>query len=155
MALSPEVRQKLQARIDELKKRMLYDANDLDYETHLNQVRELQKIISAAKQRMNEKGTEYSVYAVLSAFSVTFSFCKLHIVLANPIFYMQNIFHHIQKMGIFATVRTFNHSAILLGQYFTTFTTNKRKVHQPFIIFSHFIFLTNDTIHIKFDVVEF
>lgn len=49
MALSPEVRQKLQARIDELKKRMLYDANDLDYETHLNQVRELQKIISAAK----------------------------------------------------------------------------------------------------------
>jgi len=39
----------LQARIDELKKRMQYDANDLDYETHLNQVRELQKIISAAK----------------------------------------------------------------------------------------------------------
>lgn len=33
----------------QLKKRMQYDANDLDYETHLNQVRELQKIISAAK----------------------------------------------------------------------------------------------------------
>ena len=49
MALNPEVRAKLQARIDELKKRMHYDANDLDYETHLNQVRELQKIISAAK----------------------------------------------------------------------------------------------------------
>ena len=49
MALNPEVRAKLQARIDELKKRMKYDANDLDYETHLNQVRELQKIISAAK----------------------------------------------------------------------------------------------------------
>lgn len=49
MALSPEVREKLQRRIDELKKRMQYDANDLDYETHLNQVRELQKIISAAK----------------------------------------------------------------------------------------------------------
>ncbi len=48
MALSPEIRNKLQARIDELKKRMQYDANDLDYETHLNQVRELQKIISAA-----------------------------------------------------------------------------------------------------------
>ena len=48
MALNPEVRAKLQARIDELKKRMQYDANDLDYETHLNQVRELQKIISAA-----------------------------------------------------------------------------------------------------------
>ena len=49
MALNPEVRAKLQARIAELKKRMQYDANDLDYETHLNQVRELQKIISAAK----------------------------------------------------------------------------------------------------------
>lgn len=49
MALNPEIRAKLQARIDELKKRMLYDANDLDYETHLNQVRELQKIIAAAK----------------------------------------------------------------------------------------------------------
>ena len=48
MALSPETKEKLQRRIDELKKRMLYDANDLDYETHLNQVRELQKIISAA-----------------------------------------------------------------------------------------------------------
>ena len=48
MALSPETKEKLQRRIDELKKRMLYDANDLDYETHVNQVRELQKIISAA-----------------------------------------------------------------------------------------------------------
>lgn len=50
MALSPEVRSRLQARIDELKKRMHYDANDLDYETHLNQVRELQKIITAASK---------------------------------------------------------------------------------------------------------
>ena len=47
MALSAEVREKLQRRIDELKKRMQYDANDLDYETHLNMVRELQKIINA------------------------------------------------------------------------------------------------------------
>ena len=50
MAISPEIRNKLQARIDELKKRMQYDANDLDYETNLNQVRELQKIISAASK---------------------------------------------------------------------------------------------------------
>ena len=50
MALSPEVRSRLQARIDELKQRMQYDANDLDYETHLNQVRELQKIITAASK---------------------------------------------------------------------------------------------------------
>ena len=48
MALSPETKEKHQRRIDELKKRMLYDDNDLDYETHLNPVRELQKIISAA-----------------------------------------------------------------------------------------------------------
>lgn len=47
MALSSEVREKLQKRIEELKKRMHYDANDLDYETHLNQVRELQKLINA------------------------------------------------------------------------------------------------------------
>ena len=32
MALSPEVREKLQRRIDELKKRMQYDANDLVYD---------------------------------------------------------------------------------------------------------------------------
>ena len=35
MALSAEVREKLQRRIDELKKRMQYDANDLDYETYI------------------------------------------------------------------------------------------------------------------------
>ena len=43
--MKPEVREKLQAQIDALKKRMQYDANDLDYETHLQQMRELQKII--------------------------------------------------------------------------------------------------------------
>ena len=48
MALSPEVREKLQRRIDELKKRMQYDANDLDHETHLNQVRELKKLINVS-----------------------------------------------------------------------------------------------------------
>ncbi len=46
MALSQEVKDKLQKRIDELKRRMQYDANDLDYETHLQQVRELQKLIN-------------------------------------------------------------------------------------------------------------
>ena len=46
MSLSQEVKEKLQKRIDELKKRMQYDANDLDYETHLNQVRELQQLIN-------------------------------------------------------------------------------------------------------------
>ena len=45
MSLKPEVRVKLQVQIDSLKKRMEYDANDLDYETHLQAVRELQKIL--------------------------------------------------------------------------------------------------------------
>ncbi len=49
MAISPEVKEKLQRRIDELKKRMQYDANDLDYETHLNQVRELQQLMDRNK----------------------------------------------------------------------------------------------------------
>lgn len=49
MALSKEAKEKLQKHIDELKKRMQYDANDLDYETHLNQVRELQQLIDKSK----------------------------------------------------------------------------------------------------------
>ena len=34
-----------QEQIDALKKRMQYDANDLDYETHLHLVRDLQRIL--------------------------------------------------------------------------------------------------------------
>lgn len=45
MSLPDEMRQKLQKQIDALKKRMLYDANDLDYETHLFLVRTLQKVL--------------------------------------------------------------------------------------------------------------
>lgn len=45
MSLAPEVRRKLQEQIDALKKRMQYDANDLDYETHLHLVRDLQRIL--------------------------------------------------------------------------------------------------------------
>jgi len=45
MSLTDETRQKLQKQIDALKKRMLYDANDLDYETHLFLVRALQKVL--------------------------------------------------------------------------------------------------------------
>ena len=43
--LKPEVKARLQAQIDALKKRMQYDANDLEYETHLQRVRELQNIV--------------------------------------------------------------------------------------------------------------
>ena len=43
--LKPEVKARLQAQIDALKKRMQYDANDLEYETHLHLVRDLQRIL--------------------------------------------------------------------------------------------------------------
>ena len=49
MSLPDEMRQKLQKQIDALKKRMLYDANDLDYETHLFLVRTLQKVLDQEK----------------------------------------------------------------------------------------------------------
>ena len=48
MSLQPDVRRKIQSQIDALKQRMLYDANDLDYETHLHQMRELQRILQSA-----------------------------------------------------------------------------------------------------------
>lgn len=50
MSLPDETRQKLQKQIDALRKRMLYDANDLDYETHLYLVRSLQKVLDREKQ---------------------------------------------------------------------------------------------------------
>ena len=49
MSLTDETRQKLQRQIYALKKRMLYDANDLDYETHLFLVRTLQKVLDQEK----------------------------------------------------------------------------------------------------------
>lgn len=45
MSLKPEIRAKIQIQIDELKKRMQYDANDLDYETHLHMMRDLQRVL--------------------------------------------------------------------------------------------------------------
>ena len=40
-----EARERIQARIDSLKQRMMYDANDLDYETHLHLMRDLQRVL--------------------------------------------------------------------------------------------------------------
>ena len=45
MSLKPEIRVNIQTQIDELKKRMQYDANDLDYETHLHMMRDLQRVL--------------------------------------------------------------------------------------------------------------
>ncbi len=50
MSLKPEVRAKLQAQIDQLKKRMLYDANDLEYETHLHRMRDLQRVLDKSNE---------------------------------------------------------------------------------------------------------
>jgi hypothetical protein len=40
-----KIRGRLQARIDELNKRLRVDSNDLEYESHLRQKRELQRIL--------------------------------------------------------------------------------------------------------------
>lgn len=45
LAMDDKTRGRLQARIDELTKRMRVDSNDLDYESHLRQRRELQSIL--------------------------------------------------------------------------------------------------------------
>ncbi len=47
---SPEVLARLQTQIDELSRRMRYDANDLEYETHLQRKRELQRMLDILKR---------------------------------------------------------------------------------------------------------
>ena len=55
--MDEKVRGRLQARIDELNKRLRVDSNDLDYETHLKQKRELQGILDRMKKKArHEKG---------------------------------------------------------------------------------------------------
>ncbi len=51
--MEPGVAERLQKRIDELEKRMVLDSNDLDYETHLRQKRELQAVLDRIKQKKN------------------------------------------------------------------------------------------------------
>ena len=50
-AMLPEAATRLQQRIDELDRRMRMDSNDLDYETHLRQKRELQSVLDRIKKR--------------------------------------------------------------------------------------------------------
>ena len=56
MGLPQSTRDKLQAQIDALKKRMQIDSNDLDYETHLHTVRTLQKILD--RQENENEGND-------------------------------------------------------------------------------------------------
>ncbi len=51
MAVSQEILDRLQARIDALDKRMRYDGNDLEYETHLQKKRELQRTLDILKKK--------------------------------------------------------------------------------------------------------
>ncbi len=52
---SNEALMRLQAQIDALDRRMRYDANDLDYETHLQRKRELQSILDRLQHRKQGK----------------------------------------------------------------------------------------------------
>ena len=42
-----DLKRRLQGRVDELARRMLIDSNDLDFETHLRQKKELEKIMES------------------------------------------------------------------------------------------------------------
>ena len=46
-----EAMPRLQQSIDNIEKRMRLDSNDLDYETHLRQKRQLQQILDRMKAR--------------------------------------------------------------------------------------------------------
>ncbi len=52
--MDDKTRGRLQARIDELNRRMRLDSNDLDYESHLRQKRELQSILDHMAAREGE-----------------------------------------------------------------------------------------------------
>lgn len=54
MSIDKSILHQLQERIDNLQRRMSYDANDLDYETHKQQRSELQKILSRLKKQAAE-----------------------------------------------------------------------------------------------------
>ena len=48
MALDEKARAEIERTIDELKKRLPLDSNDLDYETHLHTIRMLQRLLDQA-----------------------------------------------------------------------------------------------------------
>lgn len=50
---SSEAMARIQQSIDNIEKRMRVDSNDLDYETHLRQKRQLQQILDRMKARQD------------------------------------------------------------------------------------------------------
>ena len=53
MGKSSEAMERIQQSIDSIEKRMRIDSNDLDYETHLRQKRQLQQILD--RMRASQK----------------------------------------------------------------------------------------------------
>lgn len=51
MNVSQETREKLQKQIDALQRRMREDANDLEYETHLQRMRALRRVLDRLSQQ--------------------------------------------------------------------------------------------------------
>ena len=54
MNTKEEEMQRLQHSIDNIDKRLKIDSNDLDYETHLRQKKQLQQILDRMKQRQKK-----------------------------------------------------------------------------------------------------
>ena len=55
---------RLQQSIDNIEKRMRLDSNDLDYETHLRQKRQLQQILDRMKARNSENLSRFSAETI-------------------------------------------------------------------------------------------
>lgn len=58
MALDEKTRAGIERTIDELKKRLPLDSNDLDYETHLHAIRMLQCVLDRAAKSAVQSGKE-------------------------------------------------------------------------------------------------
>ena len=61
VCMSSEAMERLQNRIDALERRMRLDSNDLDYETHLRQKRDLQAMLDRMKKGGGFYGKEYDI----------------------------------------------------------------------------------------------
>ncbi|TYZ22225.1 aminoglycoside phosphotransferase [Selenomonas ruminis] len=59
-----EAMARLQQSIDNIEKRMRLDSNDLDYETHLRQKRQLQQILDRMKARNSENLSRFSAETI-------------------------------------------------------------------------------------------
>lgn len=80
MSLSPETRAKIEAQIAELRKRLQIDSNDLDYETHLKQIRDLKRFLEttdaaagsagAGRKYIMKESTKAAVMLVIERYPV-------------------------------------------------------------------------------------